>query len=397
MRTRRLGLGATMALAGCFRGDGTLGAACERDDDCGGGQRCTHAVCGLCGDGLAQPGELCSVPAAAPEGAPRLGAGTLAAIDLGRDGTTELVGRGDDGVVTLWRGDGAGRFTLATRVLEGGEAGPVRLGELDDDAALDLAVVDAQARTLAVGLGDGAGAWAMGPPLALAGGVVDLGLGRATPGRAAWVAWIDDGGLWQAEVGEGAVLGQPLALEGPRAQWLGDPVVLDDVGGPDLVVVDVDGRRLEPWWSGDAGRLARGEPLALEARAVEVITADVDGDGDADVLVPDDDGGVSVIVSDGEGGLVLAGRVEVPGPARAVVVVDLDRDGDRDLLVAVAHEPALWLLPRREGGYPDPAALPVEGAVGAVAAVDVDRDGLVELLLGPAEGTGALRVVEVEP
>lgn len=394
---RRVVLGVAVALGGCFQGEGTLGAVCREDADCGADQGCDNEVCGYCGDGVAQAGELCTVAAAEVGGSPMVSAGTLVAVDLERDRTLELVARGDDGAVTLWRGDGDGGFSEGTRVTEGG-TGPVRVGALDEDEALDLVVVDAEARTIALGFGDGQGAWSLGPAVAVAGTPVDVGVGGGLGEGPAWVAWVDEQGLWQARVdAEARALGEAVMLVEGRAQWIGDPLALDEDAALDLVVADVDGMRLEPWQGDGVGGLVRGEPIAIEGRATEVTTLDVDGDGDVDVLVTDEDGGITVLVSDAKGGLVTAGRAEVPGAARAVVVVDLDRDADRDMVVVAEHDPSVWALRLRGGWYAEAIALPVTGAVGAVAGVDVDRDGLVELLLGPAQGTGTLRVVEVEP
>jgi hypothetical protein len=61
------------------------------------------------------------------------------------------------------------------------------------------------------------------------------------------------------------------------------------------------------------------------------------------------------------------------------------------------HDSPVWVLRSLAGRYRDPIALPAAGAVGAVLGVDGDRDGLTELLLGPSDGVGALRVLEVEP
>lgn len=398
MRTRSAALGIGVMLAGCFHGEATLGSICRDDADCGADQACDNEVCGACGDAVAQPGELCSVPAVALDGAPVVAAGELWAFDRARDGTIELVVRGEDGAIALWEGDGQGAFEIRTRVSEGGRTGPVRLGELDEDDVLDLVVVDAEARTLALGYGDGNGQWRVGEAVPLPGNPVDLGVARGRSAGPAWVVWVDEQGLWQAAVDEAAqTIGEAVRLAEARAQHVGDPLALDEDDAQDLVVADVDAMQLVPWLGDGVGGLTPGEPMALQGRATEVVTHDIDGDGDADVLVPDEDGGVTVIVSDGQGGLVSAGRARVPGAARAVAVADLDRDGDRDLVVVVEHESPLWLLPLRGGGYPDAIALPATGAVGAVVAADVDRDGLVELLLGPREGAGALRVLEVEP
>jgi hypothetical protein len=397
MRRLALGILLTPTLLACFHGDATLGSICHEDADCGAEQTCENEVCGLCGDGVAQPGELCSVPAEELASAPRLSAGMLLAFDRGQDGLIELMVRGEDGMVEQWQGDGEGGFTVATRVAEGGRAGPVRLAELDEDETIDLVVVDAEARTLALGYGDAEGGWSLEPTVALGGVPSDLAVSSAWGEGPAWVAWADERGLWLASVElEARLLGESVQLTQARAQWLGEPVALDDDMALDLFVVDVDGMRLEPWLGDGEGGLVQGESLELEGHATDLVTLDVDGDGDADVLVPDEEGGITVIVDAG-GGLAVVGRVIAPGPVRGLTVADLDRDVARDLVVAVDRESPLWLLPLRSGWYPDSIKFPVSGAVGAVRTVDVDRDGLAELLLGPSEGVGPLRVVEVAP
>lgn len=392
-----MGLLGLLSLVGCFHGDSTLGSICREDADCGAEQSCENEVCGLCGDDSAQPGELCSVEAEPLPASPVMTAGPLLLFDRGLDGKIEAVTRGEDGTVEQWQGDGRGGFTVATRVPEGGTAGLVRLAELDEDDTIDLVVVDANARTLALGYGDAEGSWSFEPPVALEAVPTDLTAGGAWADGQAWIAWVDERGLWQASLDpETRLLGEPAQLSEPRVQWLGEAVALDDDAALDLLVVDADGMALEPWLGDGSGGLTRGEPLPLEVRATDLLTIDVEGDGDADALVPDEEGGITVIIDAGDG-LVTIDRVTTEGAIRGITVVDLDRDFDRDLVVAVDHEPSLWLLPLRSGWYLDAIALPAADAVGTVRGADVDGDGMIELLLGPSEGTGPLRVVEVEP
>lgn len=395
---KRLALGMTVTLAGCFHGDATLGSVCREDADCGADQTCENEVCGLCGNESAEPGELCSVEASSPPDALRLTAGPLLLFDRGFDGRIEAVTRGEDGTVEAWQGDGQGGFTVATRIPEGGTAGLVRLAELDQDETIDLAVVDASARTLALGYGNADGSWAFEAPVALEAVPTDLAVSSAWGEGPVWIAWVDERGLFQAPLDpDTRLLGAAAQLSEPRTQWIGEAVALDDDDASlDLLVVDVEAMALEPWLGDGAGSLVRGQPLALEARATELLTFDVDGDGDVDALVPDEEGGLSVIVDAGSE-LVLVGRVTTDATVRGITVVDLDRDYDRDLVVAVDGSPPLRFLPLRAGWYDESIALPVADAVGTVRGADIDGDGMLELLLGPGEGVGSLRVMEVEP
>lgn len=378
-------------LAGCFSGDPTLGSICREEADCGEDQSCENEVCGLCGDGLFQPGELCSVPATALDSAPRVTAGLLLAFDRERDGTLELVVRGEDGTVELWQGDGQGGFTLAMPLAVGGRSGPVRFADLDGNDAVDLVVVDAEARTLALGYGDDAGGWSFEPPVQLDGVPTDLSVGGT------WVAWVDEAGLWRASVdAQARTLGEPGRLTDARTQWIGEPVALDDDDALDLVVASADTMEIEPWLGDGASGLVRLQPIALDHRPTELFMLDADGDGDGDAMVPDEAGGITVLADAGDD-LQLIDRVEVAGSVRGMTVADLDGDYDRDLVVAVDGDPSLWMLRLRTGWYADALPLPATGPVGTVRALDVDRDTLLELVLAPPEGTGSLQLVEVEP
>jgi hypothetical protein len=384
-------------LVGCFHGDSTLGSICREDADCGAEQSCENEVCGLCGDDSAQPGELCSVEAAPLPSSPLMTAGPLLLFDRGLDGKLEIVTRGEDGTVEQWQGDGEGGFAVVTRMPEGGTTGLVRPGELDQDEMIDLVVVDADAQTLALGYGNAEDGWSFEAPVALQAVPSDLAVGGAWADSPVWIAWVDERGLWQALLDpETRLLGAAARLTDPRPQWIGEAVALDDDALLDLLVVDVDGMALEPWLGDSAGGLMRGETLPLEARATDLLTIDAEGDGDADAFVLDEEGGITVIIDAGDE-LLTIGRVTTEGAIRGMTVVDLDRDFDRDLVVSVDQGPPLRLLPLRSGWYTDSIMLPAPDAAGTVRGADVDGDGMIELLLGPSEGVGPLRVVEVEP
>ncbi|MEX1363896.1 MAG: VCBS repeat-containing protein [Nannocystaceae bacterium] len=392
----------SLGVGACFDGEGTLGSICRDDTDCGDGQRCRTEVCGYCGDGIAQPGELCLVSAVALDRAPSAAGTDLLAVDLDGDASLDLVTRGSDGRPAAWTGGGDGSWTVATEATGVGLRGALRLARLDADDTLDIVVADDDAPALHLGYGDAQGGWSFVGAFALEAPALDLAVAGAVAGTSseapAWIAWVDDDGLMHARVEPvGGGLQDAVRLDAGRALRVGDPVRLDGDGALDLPVVDLVAMELEVWRGDGAGGLLRAEPIALPARPVDVVVADVDGDGDDDLLVPDEAGGVTVMTSDGEGGLSVLERPEVPGPARGVAVADLDRDSDRDLVVLAEADPAVWVLLGRGFRHPDAVAVPVDGTVGALLAIDGDRDGLVELVLGPTDGPGPLRVVEVAP
>jgi len=387
-----------LCASGCFSGASTLGSICGDDLDCGADQGCSNEVCGRCGDSVPQRGELCLVPATELSSAPVTSPGNVVVLDLENDGNSDLVVRGEDGVPQLWSGDGAGGWSVHGSLTVGGTVGALRLAALDEDGPLDLVVVDEQGPALHLGYGDGEGAWAFEPAVVLPEPPLDVAVASAPWDGPAWIAWVDAQGLQQAVVdAETRTLGSPVTVVPARSQWLTDPVPLDDDEALDLAVADVDGRRIEPWFGDGAGGLSIGAPVMLEARPTEVIARDVDGDGDPDLLVPDEDGGVTVVISDGEGTLFVSERLTVPGVVRWATVADLDRNTERDVVILTDGDAPVWVFLARGGQHRDGIAVPVEGEFGSLVALDGDRDGLTELLLGPSGEAASFRIVEVEP
>ena len=404
-------LALALVIGGCFSGDSTLGSICTDDRDCGNGQGCTNAVCGRCGDAIPQRGELCLVAAAELAGAPPAAPGDLRAADLNADGRVDLFTRGSDGRPQIWIGDGAGGWSVQASFDVGGTRGPLRLAELDEDGTIDLVVVDVESPAIHLGYGNGDGGngdggngdegWSFEAAVEQARPPLDLAVASAPWGGPAWIAWVDDEGLWQAVVDPSTrTLAEPASITAARGQWLGEPAPFDDDDALDLAVAVVEARELELWRGDGGGGLVLSTTLALDDRPTEVEVFDADGDGDPDLLVPDEGGGVTVVLSDGRGQLDVLERVTVPGPAREVRVADLDRNTDRDLIVRLDGDEPVWLFLARGLRHPDGVALPVDasvGSVGSLVAIDGDRDGLTELLLGPADAQAPLRIVEVDP
>jgi len=402
MWRRRLGTAAqasilAAAAGGCFSGEATLGAICGDDLDCGAEQICVNEVCGRCGDGVPQRGELCIVSAQPVSDAPRASPGDLLVLDVENDGHPDLVTRGETGAPELWSGDGSG-WTRQATLSVGGTAGLMRLAVLEPGEPLALVVVDADAPALHVGRSDGAGSWAFDASIALDEVPLDLAVAGAPWLGPAWIAWVDAAGLQQVILDPSTgTPSEPLTVAPAGARWLSDPLSLNGDEIVDLAVADVEGRRLEPWLGDGAGGLAPGTPVALEARPIDVATHDVNGDGEPDLLVSDEDGGVSVVVAGEGGSLSVVERMVVSGEIRGVAVADLDRNTERDVVVLTGGRAPLSVFLGRGPVHPDALLLPLNDEGGSLVALDRDRDGLTELLIGPAAAPGELRVLEVEP
>lgn len=190
---------------------------------------------------------------------------------------------------------------------------------------------------------------------------------------------------------------EPLPASRGRMQWMyAMPMDVDGRGGVDLVAggknqgaqvgwfeAPADPRRLDAWqWHpmGQAGWIMSLEP------------ADVDGDGDLDVLL-----------SDRKGPLRGCRWLENPGPGPKqagpwkirfiggredevmfLAWADLDKDGAREVVAATTGPWVKWFRRGRDADSWAPHAVRMPAGVGtgkAVAAGDVDRDGRPDLVV----------------
>lgn len=113
-------------------------------------------------------------------------------------------------------------------------------------------------------------------------------------------------------------------------------------------------------------------------RWTDVDLADVDGDGDLDVLAAFGTS-ATVLVNDGRGVLTpSAGAIAIP-QAQALTLAKLAGDTDPDLVVL--GDSALTVLPgATDAGFGSPVAYPLASSGADLATGDIDGDGLVDVL-----------------
>lgn len=287
----------------------------------------------------------------APAGGLDAGPGlrALAAADLGADRTTDVIALGASSLA-VWPG-GPGGPGAPTEHAIPGEARGLAVTDLDDDGSPDLAAVYDGGEGFHVRVhGTGVG----GGPLVA---ILDVATGFAGAGQAT-----------ACDVtGEGA----------------GDLLVVTD--RPGAAVVLLPGH----------GDISLAEPAVAAAglavdRDAALACADLDGDRRADLVlfeagVP---GGLLVLRSAGAA-LGAPERLRVGGIS--VVAADVDRDGDADLLAADPARPEVLLLRNLTDGRFAPAvAVPVGGAPLRLAVADLDLDGWPDLVVADADGSVAV-------
>lgn len=320
--------------------------------------------------------------------------------------------------------DGAARFRrVELRPTGNGING--RLGDVDGDGDLDLLFANLSGPENRLFLNDGG----------------SFREDTAFPGRdpsydADFVDVDGDGDLDVFSLRIGSPEG--VAVDGPEQLWLNDgrggfvdardrlPHDLRDVHDHDFAHGDLDGDGLPDvvivvdnlsegfgsarnrlWMNQGGGRFAwRASPFdTVQGDWLDVKLVDVDGDGDLDVLMPQDylEGfsfpgtpPLAVWINDGAANFVAA-HDRVNGlprlPAYEVVPVDLDADGDLDLVVAVfgitytdgTVDPFRSVLLLSDGAEWFEASAAFEGGLAEIASTnfataDFDGDGDVDLI-----------------
>ncbi len=365
-------------VVGCFSGDGTIGAICRDASDCGPDQGCRSEVCGRCGDGVAQTGELCLGDAAAV--ADTTAAAVLRVADLDGDGREDIVAWASGASAFEVYLVAPGGAVVASSVSVDAAIVDADPGDLDGDGAIDLALLLAD--RVAVAYGDGTGGFATPTDV----DVVDGGLTLAAlpmPGGTSRVAVTRDGTLhWWLVDGGRVVVGTGSAALSGGGPRLGKAVVLEAAAASGLVIGTADGM-LTAWQVVDDGFVA-GAAVAAGATPDRVVLTDVDGDGRTDAVALGADGTVGTVLSDGMGGLVPDESLDVGEAATGFAAIDLTRDSRRDYVVTT--EVGVSVLVARGREHPDAVALDDAGPASDVWATDLDGDRRMELVLAGASG-----------
>ncbi len=297
----------------------------------------------------------------------------------------------------VWLNNGSGVFTDSGQRLGGPKLNHVALGDLDNDGDID-AVVACEAKPVSAWINSGRGQFEPVPLSEAVAPAVSVAIADITgDGR-------NDVLLGNGQISDGYPMfpNQLLISTGHltwESHWFGAEATagfgiedLNDDGTPDVFLANGFGHPDHVWlnrsseeqsapvYFPDSGqRLGRSFSNSAQS-------ADVDGDGDFDVVVANRDGDSSVVwINDGSGSFTEGTRLTEPSNAYEAELGDLDGDGDPDVFLTDRYGPDRVWLNNGKGNFTVTDQLIGNSHSNQVALKDFDGDGDLDAWVGNYE------------
>lgn len=229
-------------------------------------------------------------------------AGPIAVGDLNQDGKLDIVAaRVDAGTVAVYLGDGRGRFSASegSPFAAGDNPEDLALGDFNEDGRIDLVIANHETSYVTVLLGDGRGGFAPAQPARI---TVQsrphphgVAVGDFNGDRHLDIAvesWQDDAVLVLQGNGKAVFAGAPTRLRvGHTPYWKLRAGDLDGDQSADLVTTNTDGSSVSALCADAGGWLQASRELPTARVPFAVAIGDVNGDRYPDLAVAHRSGG----------------------------------------------------------------------------------------------------------
>ncbi|OUJ74254.1 hypothetical protein BXP70_11050 [Hymenobacter crusticola] len=320
---------------------------------------------------------------------------STAVADIDGDGDLDLLATNSSpNWVSVHLNDGKGNFSEDwTESGVGRSPKSLRMADFDNDGDLDFVVISGggNGASVSVGLNDGTGHFPGRTSVDVGfttttDRLVTVGDVDGDGSQDLLIA--ADGGIFVSlnnGTGRFGALSPKLAVTQTTAVDM-NTADLDNDGDLDLLVATTSAHRLHVLLNNGAGQFSYAYALHLPASPSALATADIDGDGDLDVLTtsyasPAVPGTVTLLRNNGAGILSDEASILVGKTPSGLLAADLDGDGDLDLLTTNDGDGTLSI--RRNDGHgnfsssTDLAAGPHPSGL---LAADLDGDGDLDLV-----------------
>ncbi|GGE97198.1 hypothetical protein GCM10011383_04930 [Hymenobacter cavernae] len=166
---------------------------------------------------------------------------------------------------------------------------------------------------------------------------------------------------------------------------------IDGDGDADMLVANYSAGNVSVRLNDGSGNFSGTTTLTTGGGANKPVAADIDGDGDVDLLVGNTTAGtVSVRFNDGRGNFSGTTNLTIGAPYE-LAVADIDGDGDLDLLSTSYNAGAILVrLNDGSGNFSGSGSVAIGDGAGSVVAADVDADGDIDLFAGAVNGLTAV-------
>jgi hypothetical protein len=330
--------------------------------------------------------------------------------DVNRDGNPDiLVANADDGTVTVLLGNGMGQFREApgSPVAAGHLPNDIAIADMNGDGNPDLVIANHQSPYLRVLLGDGKGGFRLAPgsPIDVHSDPHPHGVAVADfNGDGRMDAVTDSWAKNQIEVlagdGKGGLMtpGRYFGV-GHRPYERLRSADFNHDGFADVVTSNLDDGTVTILLGDGKGgfRNAAGSPFAAGAKPWQMFVGDLDGDGNADlVVIPYQrdiasaaQSAVTVLLGDGRGSFrAMPGTPLALGECRgadSVSAGDLTGSGRQAIVVACAESRSLLLLESGRDGQFVRSSMAIRGGWGAVTTARLTNNRSSEVITANAE------------
>ena len=210
--------------------------------------------------------------------------------------------------------------------------------------------------------------------------------------------------VWQftaaAVGGTGQLIGN-TDIMGPSSPYAIAAADVDDDGDVDLLSANSIGGNVTLFRNDGAAGFAAGGTLAMPTRysPQSLVVGDLDGDGDLDLVAgaytsPGAVSGVGMLCvrfNNGSGVFAGTGNLALTQPVHSMGLGDVDGDGDLDLLASLGGTaPAVEVrLNNGLGGFGAPVSLPMQSECLRLCLGDIDGDGDLDLVANMYNGGAA--------